>query len=642
ALFFVFTLLAWAFARRGRMGPATWLYVTGAALSSMFAMVLNGGLLAPGGLRTVAAVVLIGWLVGRRGVTWSAIAATVMVFVVMVLTIYDLLPEPPTAAPLQRAMSTAFAIWLVWAGTAVPQRRLRQALNDSFQREQDLLAAEAKRRRSELAFEAVFEQAGQLMLLLDRGGALLRANKAALETFGKGLVPGRSFLEAVAWPDEGRERLRAALQSLGTTPVQLEVRDAKGCAFDLTLSAIDDQERRVVVQGRDISELLAQKEREARSSRLALVGQLAGGVAHDFNNVLAVTLSSVEATREELAQAGQLKAPVIEYLDEISDVTQRAADLTRRLLSFGRKAPLVRKVRSLHQLVRATMTLLSRTLPANIALRDELQAKDDLIEVDAASLESVLLNLAINARDAMPHGGSITLGSEVVELDEADCKAIGFELKPGTFVLLSVSDTGTGIAPEVIGRVFEPFFTTKSEGKGSGIGLASVLGAMQEHRGAVGVESTLGRGTRFSLYFPLAYAAVSATPVPVAATELTGMTALVVDDEPQLRALLARQLTRFGVTPIVASNAEAGLEAFKQTPDKFDFAVLDVVLPGRSGSELAKDLLAMSAVKVLLVSGFPRDADLGALPSDRVALLGKPFSGQALKAALTQLLVKPS
>jgi PAS domain S-box-containing protein len=646
SIFFFFALGAWFSSRTGRTTLAARLYMAGAVVSVSTALVFNGGLLAPATLTLVASVVLIGWLVGNRGATWAAVVSTAVVVLVAVLDERALLPTPGPAAIPQRAMATIFAVWLAWAGTSMPQRRLRHALRDSLQREQELIAAEERRRRSELAFEAIFEQAGQLMLLVEQNGTLLRANRAALEALdGAQLVMGRSLLETLQWSPEQQARLREALQAAGpgAPALQLQVTDAKGHSFDLTLSPVRDvdaESRRVIVQGRDISGLLEAKDREARSRRLALVGQLAGGVAHDFNNVLAVTLTSVDALREELAASGPLPAPVAECLDDISSVTHRAADLTKRLLSFGRKAPLVRKARSMHELVRATLTLLTRTLPANISLKAELRAEEDFVEVDAASFESVLLNLAINARDAMPAGGVLTLTSELTHLDEAACRATDFEVRPGRYVRLTVADTGHGIAPEVRGRIFEPFFTTKAEGKGSGIGLASVMGAMQEHRGAVSLESEVGRGTRFHLLFPLADAVPAVAAEPRADRSLAGLTALVVDDEPQLRALIARQLERFGVAVVVAADAEAGKAAFDEAPSRFDFAVLDVVLPGRSGSELAKDLIAATPLKVLLISGYPRDADVSSMPADRVSLLGKPFSGEALKAALTHLLAR--
>ena len=278
-------------------------------------------------------------------------------------------------------------------------------------------------------------------------------------------------------------------RALASRPETLrcELRGAEGGVrtFDFTLvPSLDPQQalRYVIVEGREVTAQLETERHQHRARRLELVGQLAGGVAHDFNNVLAAILSSSEMVKSELQATGALSPDVREGLDTISSAGMRAANLTRRLLTFARRAPLEKRVVSMHEVLGSTVKLLTRSLPPNVKLQTSFEAPRDTVEADPASVESMLLNLAINARDAMPEGGTLLLSTA--------------ELAPGgdqgALLRVSVCDTGSGIAPELLDRIFEPFFTTKPEGQGTGIGLASVFGAIRAHGGSVQVSSEVG------------------------------------------------------------------------------------------------------------------------------------------------------
>jgi signal transduction histidine kinase/CheY-like chemotaxis protein len=423
---------------------------------------------------------------------------------------------------------------------------------------------------------------------------------------------------------------------------ELQLTDGKGRlrTLDVTLSPFRDgagELRYLIAEGRDITELVAAKERRAVTQRLELVGQLAGGVAHDFNNVLMVILTSAEVLRLDLAALGPPTKAIKDSLDTIAGAGHHASDLTRRLLSFGRRGVgLEKRAGSLHALIDTTTRLLQRTLPANVRVVCEPRAASDLVHGDLAALESALFNLALNARDAMPAGGTLTFTTSTLELDAEACRQSGFDVAPGAYVRVSVRDTGTGIAPQHLGRLFEPFFTTKEEGRGTGLGLASVFAVVREHAGLVQVESQLGQGTTFHLTLPLSKEAPARASAAATPKRFDRRRALVVDDEAQLRKTLVRLLVVLGFECVQAGSAE---EALPLDDGSFDVLVTDLVLPGRRGSALAMELLERTpSLRALLISGFPKDSELATLPAQRVRLLAKPFSYEELQEALGALL----
>ena len=411
-----------------------------------------------------------------------------------------------------------------------------------------------------------------------------------------------------------------------------------------TLSPIIDAKGAVVgvsTFGRDVTERIkAEAERQAledrlhQSERLESLGQLAGGVAHDFNNLLSVILNYASFVAEELDEDDPARADV----DEIRLAAERAARLTRQLLIFGRRETARPELLDLNLVLADVHTLLSRTLGEHVELSVQPAEGQPLLLADRGQIEQVLLNLAVNSRDAMPDGGLLTIEVGPVELDEHTV-AIQPGLRPGQYVLLTVSDTGMGMSQEVIDHAFDPFYTTKPKGEGTGLGLATVYGVVSEAGGAVTIYSEPGLGTTIRVY--LRPAGVEEEPddptaSPAPRTSRSG-TILLVEDEAAIRRVSARILARNGYEVLQAGSGAEALELAASA--LFDILLTDVVMPQMSGPELAERIGQMRpGVRVLFMSGYSQGI-LGASQGldDGVALLDKPFSEQSLLDKLAEL-----
>ena len=381
-----------------------------------------------------------------------------------------------------------------------------------------------------------------------------------------------------------------------------------------------------VTRRRELEETLRQ------SQKMEAIGQLAGGVAHDFNNMLTAILSAAEEVRE-LSVSDDAR----ELCGLIVSASEQAAALTHKLLSFSRKGKARAEPVEVHDVVRETVAFLSRSIDRNVTIVMELEASTSRITGDAAQLQGALLNLGINARDAMPSGGLLSFATTVCELDEVACATLPFELEPGAHLRLSVRDTGSGIPPEILGRIFEPFFTSKEVGKGTGLGLAAVYGAVVEHRGAVTVYSEVGGGAVFHLYFPLAEApAASAHPV----THLprgSGLV-LVIDDEPLVRAVVTQLLQSLGYSVVTAADGVEGVTIFEERHAELTAVLCDLVMPRMSGAEALRLMRAKApGVPMILSSGFPRDERAGPVEARADLFLAKPFHRTELARALAEL-----
>ena len=389
----------------------------------------------------------------------------------------------------------------------------------------------------------------------------------------------------------------------------------------------------------DIDEL---NERLRRAQRLEAVGQLTGGVAHDFNNLLTVVLGNAEL----LAELNQDKPQQRKLAEMISAAAQRGAELTQRLLAFARKQALAPKVVALNPLVAGMDPLLRRTLGEHIEIELIRAAGLWPAQVDPGQLENALLNLCLNARDAMPAGGRLTLETANARLD-ADYAATHIDVQPGQYVMVAVSDTGSGIAPNDLKRVFEPFFTTKPTGKGTGLGLSMVYGFVKQSAGHVAIYSEIGQGTTVRLYLPRASADEVAAPVDdcsVAAAEAQGGsgTILLVEDDADVRAFALSQLLAFGYTVIEAGDGPSALSILEQRSD-IDLLFTDVVMPGgMSGRVLADAANRLHPqLRVLYTSGYTENAIVHHGRLDEGArLLGKPYRrselDRAVRAALAE------
>lgn len=374
-----------------------------------------------------------------------------------------------------------------------------------------------------------------------------------------------------------------------------------------------------------------------QSQKMETVGRLAGGVAHDFNNMLGVIIGHTEMALSELDPS----QPLYGDLSEIQKAARRSADLTKQLLAYARKQRIVRKLLDMNATVPAVITMLHRVLGENVELRWTPSAKLWAVSVDQSQLEQLLTNLCVNARDAIAYSGTVEIATANVVIDEKFCAAHA-DAKPGDYVRLSVVDDGRGISAELLPHLFEPFFTTKKVGKGTGLGLATVYGAVRQNDGFITVASTERIGTRFDVYFPR-----SAGEVGTVRNSERGLTPaggcetiLVVEDEPTLLQLTAKVLTTHGYTVLSAAGPDDAMRLAAEHSGEIDLLLTDVVMPGMNGRELVDSLVPANAqLKYLFMSGFSEHSSFDRdLLADEAHFIGKPFAVAELTAKVRDLL----
>jgi PAS domain S-box-containing protein len=391
----------------------------------------------------------------------------------------------------------------------------------------------------------------------------------------------------------------------------------------------------------DITERKQLEEQFHQAQKMEAVGRLAGGVAHDFNNLLTAILGSAELVLESLEPGSAER----EEIEEIRKAALRAADLTRQLLAFSRQQVIAPAVLSPNAVVADMDKLLRRLLGEDVELRTVLASDVGSVKADPSQLEQVLLNLAVNARDAMPDGGKLTIETQNVELDQTYARG-HLSAQPGPYVMLAVSDTGVGMDAATQARIFEPFFTTKERGKGTGLGLATVYGIVKQSNGWIWVYSEPGHGTTFKVYLPrVTESAVPLTPSPAAPVSVRGSeTILLVEDDEMIRHLVQKVLKGNGYTVLVAGDGNAAERMAGAHADTIHLLMTDVVLPGLNGREVARRLVAQRpGIKVLYLSGYTDDAIVhhGVLEPG-VAFLQKPFSPAVLGRKVREVLDSPA
>jgi PAS domain S-box-containing protein len=388
--------------------------------------------------------------------------------------------------------------------------------------------------------------------------------------------------------------------------------------------------------GADITGRRALEAQYQQAQKMEAIGRLAGGVAHDFNNLLTVILGHCELMLSELGPSDANQSG----LTEIQKAGTSAAGLTRQLLAFSRKQIIEPTLLDLNDVVTHLRAMLGRLIGEDVKMLLGLRPDLAFVKADRGQVEQIVVNLAVNARDAMPKGGTLTIETANVELDEEYAKS-HLSVKPGLYVALTVSDTGTGMTEEVQARLFEPFFTTKEVGKGTGLGLATVHGIASGNGGSVNVYSEMGRGSSFKVYFPRVKGdRVSVeVPAPHVRPRTGPATVLVVEDAEGLRELTRRLLQRLGYTVVVAANADEARREFERN-DSIDVLLTDVVMPGASGPELTKQLaLQRPDLKVIYMSGYTEDAIIqhGVL-NPGIAFLHKPFTSETLGRKVREVL----
>ncbi len=389
---------------------------------------------------------------------------------------------------------------------------------------------------------------------------------------------------------------------------------------------------------RDITQLKQTQRTLAQTERLESIGQLAGGIAHDMNNLLTIILNHTDFAIASLSEDD----PSREDIFQAHAAADRAAALIRQLLVFAREDPGAVEMLDVNQVVTGVVGMLGRTLGEHIELRTELTEEPRSVEADRGQVEQVLLNLAVNSRDAMPDGGTLTISATDVTLDAAQIATHTVQGRAGRHVRLAVSDTGVGMTPDVIAKAIDPFFSTKPAGEGTGLGLATVYGILTKAGGHMHIASEPGHGTTIETYWPAAETTGDEATVMIpdsaqAQPNAAGYTILVVEDEPALRQVAKRILERQGYTVLTAAQPSEAVELSAAQHAAIDLMITDVVMPGASGPQLAAELQsARGELPVLYTSGYVPDA--GALPAG-ADFLPKPFTGDQLLAAVAHVLV---
>ncbi len=478
-----------------------------------------------------------------------------------------------------------------------------------------------------------------------REGHIVEANAAAVSSLGfteAALLRGRRFVDLApedtraplnAWleggPGPATSTLELKLVTPGDRPVTLELARPQSFVFG--------GERSLLLLARDITATRVLENQLRQAQKMEVVGRLAGGVAHDFNNVLSVILSYSDMLIDEPSPSETLR----EDLGEIRKAGQRAAALTRQLLAFSRQQVLAPRLLSVNDVLCEAERMLSRLLGAGITLVTRCDPTLWMVKVDPGQLDQVIMNLAVNARDAMPDGGQLTLATSNVVLDD-DHVAANVGALRGAHVLLMVTDTGVGMDRATRAKIFEPFFTTKEKGKGTGLGLATVHGIVQQSGGSIAVDSQPGQGTSFKVYLPRAHDDHEATvAAPVAPVTLRGSeTILLAEDEEQVRQVAREILERHGYKVLAACDPDEALRVGARHSGAIHLLLTDIVMPQMSGRQLAERLAALRpAMKVLYMSGYTDDKVFQqSILEAGLAFLEKPLTPDLLSRRVREVL----
>ncbi len=506
--------------------------------------------------------------------------------------------------------------------------------------------AEEALRQSEAQIASLFDSLHDAVVATDQRGCITRVNPVAREWLKQAdRIAARAEVgEVLRLRERERERERSSETAeivrsvldrgtpyVSTSPLFL-VRDGQpDLPVSASISDIRGQTGELVgcvIVLRDVSQALAMQERTQHAAKMEAIGQLAGGVAHDFNNLL----TGITGYSELLLGGLDPDGPEADYARQIKQIGGRAAEMVRHLLGFARRGKIQIVAVDLHAIIDEVVALLQHSVDKRISLRRSLDASVAWVTGDPTQLQNAILNLALNARDAMPEGGELVLATRNEPLGATDG------------VTVEVRDTGCGIPPELLARIFEPFFTTKEQGKGTGLGLAAVYGCVQSHNGEIGVESTPGRGSVFRIRLPVTEkrgGVVRPSSAPVTPSPSRGI-ALLVDDEEIVRSVVARNLGKLGFEVMSIGDAHRALVWASERIGKIDLVLLDMTMPKMSGAELFRALRAKDPqVHILLVSGYTANPDVPLLlETGHARFLGKPFQLEDLAREIELLFAR--
>ncbi len=547
---------------------------------------------------------------------------------------------------LKNRMVTAASILVVIVGLLILFMTRQR-----FLAEKNRAIAEETLRQSEQKFRGIFNNANHFAGILDAEGYLLEANDTSLAAIKapREKVIGMLFEKTPWWdgPEKNKEKLRSILKQclsgvVGTGEVEHFLPNKITITVIFSAIPIFDESGNIVrmfVEGWDVTDRRLLEEQLRQSQKMEAIGQLAGGIAHDFNNLLSSILGNADLMRSSEALTDEDR----ECLDQIVVASERSADLTRQLLSFSHKGKLQNTAVNVHDLIGEVITLLSRSIDRRIKISRKLNADHPFVNGDSSMLQNALLNLGVNARDAMSKTPAdadsldeLIFSSTEVYLDQESALQRSDELEPGWYIQICVSDTGCGMSPHVLERIFEPFFTTKEVGEGTGLGLASSLGCMETHNGSLAVVSELDVGTTFTIMLPRSAEVSQDRPRQEVHISGDGSKILFVDDDDILRQTMVRVLRRLGYEVVACQDGLEAIEYYEQNFDNIDLIILDLIMPRMGGDEAFQHLMKINPeARILISSGFAKNNSVEELIRlGACGFLGKPFNIAELSSVL--------
>jgi PAS domain S-box-containing protein len=688
ALFAAFAVARWQM-KRGRVQFASVIWVSAMWIVFTILLSLAGGTISVTAVFYVASTVIAGLLLGTRAASIHALACVLAGLGMLILEssghpLPRIFPVPATVGWVDLALSlllTTVVLNLVLHSLNDALALARREVQERKQAEDgqrkalaEALQATHVLRESEERYRQLFEAESDAIFLIDNAdGRILEANEAASAMYGYSreelLIKRNTDLSAepedtqrvtqetpIAEDQVVKISLRFHRKKDGTVfPVEITGRFFTWHGRSVHIAAIRDITERVrseqeraqaeeaLQKSHDrleatLAELKDTQEQMVHQERLAAVGQLAAGIAHDFNNILATIVLYAHMS----LRSADLAPEIHQRLEIIARETGRAADLVQQILDFSRRTVLERRPVALDSFTKEIIKLLQRTLPESIRVDLAFEPGEYVINADLTRIQQMIVNLALNARDAMPNGGELRIALSRTEGQEIQCVDCG-PVFGGKWVRVAVTDTGTGIAPDVLPHIFEPFFTTRAP-LGHGLGLSQVYGIVKQHEGHIEIETEVGQGTTFRLYWPVP---ATATP-PVEAEEPSeviqglGETILVVEDNTTMRASLVDALEMLGYRILEATNGREALAVCEQHAGKIALVLSDWVMPSMGGMELVRELVSLyPAMGVLLFTGHPLSQEVkDAVPPNVVGWLLKPPSLEQLARAISQALIK--
>jgi len=512
--------------------------------------------------------------------------------------------------------------------------------------EEERKQAEEALKKSEEKLKVIFDESPNVMMIMDyENGEILNVNQAARHILGyeKKTLLGKHF--SILFPSESELTRNNLLEKLSIHGSVFESQkfvraDGSGLPTDLSATLIPwDKGKAILATFRDVSEQIRLENQFFQAQKMEAIGVLVEGVAHDFNNLLTTIIGSSDLMIMSIGKDHNLR----KNLEDIRKAGKRAASLTRQLLLFSRRQILEPKVINLNDVILDMDKMLRRLIGENIDLETVLAPDLGRVEADPGQIEQIIMNLAVNAKDAMPRGGKLTINTANVELDEAYVHSHA-DVTPGPYVMMAISDTGTGMDEETLSKVFDPFFTTKEAGKGTGLGLSTIYGIVKQSGGNIWVYSEPGKGATFKIYLPRVEKKTGGTEaVEAAAESLTGSeTILVVEDNEMVRDLAQTIFQHYGYRVLTAQDGEEAIRVSQEHDGPIDLMLTDVVMPGMSGNEVVKRLNTLRPeMKVLYMSGYTNNVIVHHGDMDReTAFIQKPFTMESLVCKVKEVISK--